>query len=155
MADIKHLLRIEASTERVYLALTTAEGIRKWWTKHADLEEFVGGTGQFRFNYEKTVVTEVTILQLQKNELVSWQVVSSFRPEQVGTTISFVLKSDKSGTFIFLTQAGFKEADETYALMTTGWAYYLVSLQQYLETGEGAPSPDVRFDRMIRPPKHP
>jgi hypothetical protein len=38
---------------------------------------------------------------------------------------------------------------------TTGWAYYLVSLQQYLETGEGAPNPDVRFDRMIRPPKHP
>ena len=30
-----------------------------------------------------------------------------------------------------------------------GWAYYLVSLQQYLEKGAGAPHPDVDFARVI------
>jgi hypothetical protein len=44
----------------------------------------------------------------------------------------------------------FKQADEVYALTTTGWGYYLVSLQQYLETGTGAPSPDIDFARVIR-----
>jgi hypothetical protein len=44
----------------------------------------------------------------------------------------------------------FKQADEVYALTTMGWGYYLVSLQQYLETGKGAPSPDIDFARVIR-----
>jgi hypothetical protein len=44
----------------------------------------------------------------------------------------------------------FKHADEDYALVTTGWTYYLISLQQYLETGKGAPHPDVDFACIIR-----
>ena len=31
-----------------------------------------------------------------------------------------------------------------------GWAYYLVSLRQYLEAGEGAPHPDIDFSRVLR-----
>ncbi len=38
---------------------------------------------------------------------------------------------------------GLKETDEGYARTTTGWGYYLVSLQQYLERGKGAPHPDI------------
>lgn len=47
-------------------------------------------------------------------------------------------------------QRGFPQADEVYALTTTGWAYFLVSLQQYLETGHGGPSPHIDFARMLR-----
>jgi hypothetical protein len=36
--------------------------------------------------------------------------------------------------------------------VNTGWAYYLVSLQQYLETGLGAPQPDIDFARIVRSP---
>lgn len=38
MPDILHLIRIHASRERVYDAVTTAEGIRSWWTRDADLD---------------------------------------------------------------------------------------------------------------------
>jgi uncharacterized protein YndB with AHSA1/START domain len=37
MPDIMHLVKINASPERVYQALTTPEGIRNWWTRDADL----------------------------------------------------------------------------------------------------------------------
>lgn len=47
---------------------------------------------------------------------------------------------------------GFSPADEGYARVNTGWAYYLVSLQQYLETGQGAPHPDIDFARIVRRP---
>ncbi len=43
---------------------------------------------------------------------------------------------------------GFKQANEEYPLSTTGWGYYLVSLQQYLETGKGSPHPDIDFARI-------
>jgi hypothetical protein len=36
-------------------------------------------------------------------------------------------------------QRGFRRADEGYARVNTGWAYYLVRLQHHLETGQGAP----------------
>ena len=41
---------------------------------------------------------------------------------------------------------GFARADEGYAQVTTGWAHFLFSLQKYVETGKGAPYPDVPLD---------
>lgn len=34
MADIKHLLKIEAKPQQIYAALTTADGIKGWWEGH-------------------------------------------------------------------------------------------------------------------------
>ncbi len=44
MPDIMHLITIRASPERVY-----DDG--NWWTRDADLDGEVGGTGEFRFSY--------------------------------------------------------------------------------------------------------
>jgi uncharacterized protein YndB with AHSA1/START domain len=146
MAVIKHLLKIEAMPELIYEALTTAAGVRNWWTNNADLDEQVGGEGIFRFLYDVLVETKVKILNLQKPVLVNWSVLESFRPEQNGTIISFELRPSGKATLLHFSQEGFVEADDTYALMNTGWAYYLVSLKQYLEKGKGQPSPHVDFN---------
>lgn len=150
MPDIMHLINIHTPPERVYQALTTAEGIRNWWTRDADLDAQIGGTGEFRFSYEGTVVTTVRVEELKPPIRVVWKTISSFRPEWSGTTITFDLRSEGSDTMLSFAHCGFEETDEIYALTTTGWGYYLVSLQQYLEMGEGAPSPDVDFARVIR-----
>jgi uncharacterized protein YndB with AHSA1/START domain len=147
MADSRHLLKIAVAPQEVYQALTTAEGIRRWWTDNADLDEQVGGKGIFRFHYDQTVETVVQIINLQEPVLVTWAVLDSFRPEQNGTIITFELRPAGKDTLLHFSQNGFA-ADETYALMNTGWAYYLVSLKQYLETGKGAPSPHVDFSIM-------
>jgi uncharacterized protein YndB with AHSA1/START domain len=62
MPDMMHLVKIHASPERVYQALTTTEGIRNWWTRDADLDSKIGGTGEFRFCYEGQRVTNFVIL---------------------------------------------------------------------------------------------
>ena len=134
----------------VFDALTTATGIRGWWTDNADLDEIVGGKGVFRFHYGNTVETIVHIVNLQEPILVAWEVLTSFRPEQNGTLITFELRPGRDGTVLNFSQTGFIEEDETYAMMSTGWAYYLVSLKQYLETGQGAPSPFIDFSIMNR-----
>jgi hypothetical protein len=49
-------------------------------------------------------------------------------------------------TVLSFAHRGFEQTNEGYALCTTGWAYYLVSLQQYLKKGKGAPRlGDKRF----------
>ncbi len=77
--------------------------------------------------------------------MVSWSVKASFRPEQVGTLITFELRPNSNDTMLHFSQDGYAAADDTFALMNTGWAYYLVSLKYYIETGKGAPSPKVDF----------
>lgn len=66
------------------------------------------------------------------------------------TLISFDLRAEGGATVLLFAHRGFKHAGEDYARVTTGWAYFLISLQQYLETGKGAPHPDVDFSRVIR-----
>lgn len=150
MADIRHLLRITASPQQLYRALTTGAGVRQWWTVNAELDERTGGHGIFKFNYGQTVETVVRILNLQQDRLVSWTVTASFRPEQVGTIITFELRPGGDGTLLHFSQDGFAATDDTFALMNTGWAYYLVSLKYYTETGKGAPSPGVDFTIMTQ-----
>ncbi len=152
MPDILHFIRIQAAQESVYSALTTAEGVRNWWTRDADLEDSVGGLGEFRFlTYGPGYVTRVEITELVPATRVAWRILSSFRTEWSGTTIDFTLREENGSTILLFAHRNFAEADERYAQVNTGWAYYLVSLQQYLETGKGAPSPDVDFTRMLRP----
>lgn len=152
MPDIMHRIRIHASAERVYQALTAAEGIRSWWTHHAVLESNVGGIGEFRF-YEGKGITTVQIDELEPAARVSWKTISANAPGGWdGTTITFDLRAEGSDTVLAFAHRGFQRADEGYALVNTGWAYYLVSLQQYLETGQGAPHPDIDFARIVRRP---
>jgi uncharacterized protein YndB with AHSA1/START domain len=147
--DILHLVRIQASPERVYDALTTPEGIRNWWTRDSDLDVRVGGEGEFRFYGGKTI-TQIRIDELRPHARVSWTVTASGAPGGwAGTTIAFELRPTGDVTVLAFRHRGFAEANDGYALVNTGWAYYLVSLQQYLELGRGAPHPDIEFGRMI------
>lgn len=131
MADIMHLITIEAPAPRVYEALTTAEGVRAWWTPDADLDSTVGGFGTFRF-HEGADVTKVQIEDLEPPLRVRWKAVESFRPEWAGTTIGFDLRADEDRTVLSFAHRGFVEADAVYALTTTGWGVYLSRLQEYL-----------------------
>jgi len=63
MHDIMHLIKIHASSERVYQAITTADGIRQWWTRDAAIEAKVGAAGEFGF-YGKRFVAKVTVEEL-------------------------------------------------------------------------------------------
>ena len=152
MPDILHLIKINVPIERVYQAIATAEGIRNWWTREADLDETVGGTGEFRFSAygANRHATSVSIEELKPPFRVAWKTISSFRPEWSGTTITFELRQEGNATVVLFAHRDFAQPDESFALFNTGWAYYLVSLRQYLETGHGAPSPDVDFARMIQ-----
>jgi uncharacterized protein YndB with AHSA1/START domain len=139
MPDIMHLIKIRVPVDRVYEALTTAEGIRNWWTRDAVLDPFVGGTGEFRFHPSQTVTT-VRIDELNAPLRIVWTTIASNAPGGWdGTTISFDLRAENNGTVLLLTHRGFAQADEGYAGVTTSWACRLVSLQLYLETGRGAP----------------
>lgn len=149
MPDILHRLTIHASPERIFDALTTAEGIRNWWTRDADIDSRIGGAGEFRF-YDGKGVTRVRIDELEPPLRVGWKTISANAPGGwEGTTITFDLITEGNDTVLSFAHRGFAEANDGYARVTTGWAYYLVSLRQYVETGKGAPHADKDFARIL------
>ena len=138
MHDIMHLIKIHASSERVYQAITTADGIRQWWTRDAAIEAKVGAAGEFEF-YGKRFVAKVTIEELNPTTRVHWKVANS---AWQGNDIEFNLKADGNDTTLLFAHRGFPHADEGYASATTRWGFYLLSLKRYLQTGKATPNPD-------------
>ena len=138
MHDIMHLIKIHASSERVYQAITTADGIRQWWTRDATIEPQVGAVGVFGFNGRR-FVAKVTVEQLNPAARVRWKVANS---AWQGNDIEFNLKADGNDTTLLFAHRGFPRADEGYASATTRWGFYLLSLKRYLQTGKGTPNPD-------------
>jgi uncharacterized protein YndB with AHSA1/START domain len=134
MPDIMHLIRFNSPPPVVYAVLTVPEGVRSWWTPDADLDAVVGGAGEFRF-YDGKKVTRIRIDELTPPRRVAWTVVASFRPEWVGTSITFELRPAGGGTEMLFAQRGYPRADEDYAVCTTGWGIYFARLQQHLEAG--------------------
>jgi uncharacterized protein YndB with AHSA1/START domain len=138
MHDIMHLIKIHASPERVYQAITTADGIRQWWTRDATIEPKVGADGEFGF-YGRRFAAKVTVEELNPLTRVWWKVTNAAWP---ASDITFDLKADGSDTILVFAHRGFPRADDAYASATMRWGFYLLSLKRYLQTGKGTPNPD-------------
>ncbi len=90
MHDIMHLIKIHASSERLYQAITTTEGIHQWWTRDASIEPKVGGAGEFGF-FGRRFVAKVIVEELNPVTRVRWKVINAAWP---GRDIEFNLKAD-------------------------------------------------------------
>ncbi|HEY7977868.1 MAG TPA: SRPBCC domain-containing protein [Rhizomicrobium sp.] len=138
MPDILHRLRIQAPPVRVFEAISTAEGLRQWWTRDAEIEARIGGSGAFGF-YNRRFQPKVKVTALTAPAHLEWEVVNDAWP---GRIIAFDLKPDGAGTVLNFAHRGFPDANEAFASANTRWGFYLVSLKSHIETGKGAPNPD-------------
>jgi len=145
MPDIRHRVAISAPLEGVYEAVATREGLSEWWTRdgvRGDPSE--GSKLQFFFDQpEPAAVMEVT--RLDPDGHVNWNCVEGAE-EWVGTRITFDLTHKDDETVVLFTHADWREPVEFMAHCSARWAYFLLSLKSYQETGKGTPFPeDLRF----------
>jgi uncharacterized protein YndB with AHSA1/START domain len=142
MADILHRVGIKASLHDLYTALTTREGIARWWTNDTNGEGNLGGVLQFRFSAGGAEIGgfDMKVLELQPATHVLWQVVDG-PAEWIGTKVSFDLKQAGDHSIVLFKHQGWKAPVEFMHHCSTKWAIYLMSLKALLETGKGAPNP--------------
>jgi uncharacterized protein YndB with AHSA1/START domain len=139
MPDIELFAKIHASPERVYRALTTADGIRSWWAREANVDSRVEGIGE-PGHFEHRILTRIRLDELQPAVRTRWKTISSASPGWEGTTITFDLRAEGSCTFLSLVHSGFIDDGATYSRTAALWARYLLSLHRYVEAGEGRPT---------------
>ena len=144
MVDILHKVGINSSPlNDAYKALTTREGLSRWWTTDTQGESEVGGVLLFRFG---SGGFDMNVLELHPARRVLWEVVDG-PAEWIGTRISFDLKQEGDWTIILFKHQGWKEPVEFMHHCSTKWAVFLLSLKALLETGKGAPWPnEIKLD---------
>jgi uncharacterized protein YndB with AHSA1/START domain len=143
MLDILHRVGIKASSQEVYKALVTRDGLAGWWTTNTQGDGKVGGVIKFRFSApdgREIGGFDVKVLEQRPAERVLWQVTEG-PAEWIGTKVSFELKQEGDYSIVLFKHAGWKEPVEFMHHCSTKWATFLISLKALVETGKGAPSP--------------
>jgi len=138
MVDICHQVGIQASLDTVFQALTTIEGLSKWWTGDTRGDASLDGVIEFWFSDH---CVEAKVIELLASKKVAWQLLTK-TGEWVGTTITFELSEKDGRTFVDFKHADWQQATPLYSHCNTKWAVFLLSLKDYLEIGRGRPYPD-------------
>jgi uncharacterized protein YndB with AHSA1/START domain len=144
MVNINHRIGIKASPEKIYEALTTDDGLKKWWTNDISGAGMVGSTIKFRFNGGGP---DFIVTKLIPNKTVCWQHSGNMPESWIDTEISFQLETQKNQTFVTFIHSNWKETTDFMAHCNTKWAVFLLSLKDSLEIGKGTPFPnDIQID---------
>jgi uncharacterized protein YndB with AHSA1/START domain len=136
MPSIKHYLVIKVQPEKVYNVITKTGGLKSWWTVEAKAEERVGGTAEFIFG--ERYYNKMKIINLRDNKIVEWECLEGDK-EWIGTTFLFELEEKDGNTILRFSHNNWKEETDFFASCNFNWGYYMNSLKQYCETGEGTP----------------
>ena len=147
--DIIHRIGIKSSLGQVYQAVSTIEGLANWWTEETVGGEKVGEKIEFTFRTETGDIKGKMVMEVQElnaEASVRWRCVDG-PSEWIGTAITFDLSQQDGQTLIIFGHRGWREAIEFTAHCSMKWAVFLLSLREYVETGEGKPSPyDLKID---------
>jgi uncharacterized protein YndB with AHSA1/START domain len=140
----------QASIEKAYLAITSEQGLKSWWS--FDCSVNLNATGiEYTFRFDGTYCV-MQVKELVLNNKVVWECLEQFhdhtnlckKNEWVGTRILFNLnKNELGGTDLYFIHEGLTQELECFNLCQKEWNYFLKeSLKTYLETGVGKPYKD-------------
>jgi len=131
--QILHSVHIHAAPSAVYDALTTAAGLRGWWTSDVAITDSV-----IRFSFAGDFNPQMKQTAL-KPQLIEWRCVGGHENWK-DNTFRFALTDRHGETLVMFLQDYARElSDEIYGNYNFNWGYYLNSLKRFCETGAGTP----------------
>jgi len=139
MADINHEIKINASPQAVYEALTTASGLRNWHTATIKPSEGKGET--YAMHPHDGPEFEWRIVKAEART-VEWQCVRG-PGHSVGTIARFELSPLEDGrTLLEFSHSGWPHTGGNFRKCNTLWGVLLFHLRKYLHTHAADPAFD-------------
>jgi len=140
--EVVHSTLVRAPIEKVYDSITTGEGLDSWFTQGASVDRRPGGKIHFRWDGERTAITEGIIED-------GGPILEAIRPSSFVfqwspdnntyyTTVELVFKEEEKGTRVTVKESGFQDTLEGRKALigcSTGWGEALTMLKYYLEHG--------------------
>ncbi|EOZ98399.1 Aha1 domain protein [Indibacter alkaliphilus LW1] len=130
MHQIEHLTKIKVSTEKVYEAITTKEGLSAIWTPKLKVEPILGHVNEFDF--DEGYITKMKVIALKESQQVTWHCIASDNEWQ-NTIINFDLRDKNNLTEIILTHRNWREITDYFRLCNYNWGMFLYRLKNYCE----------------------
>ena len=136
MADIFHNLIVNAKPEPVFRAISTPEGLNKWWTLTCSGAPQEGGEYNLGFGPGYDWRAEVSRCTPDSEfELIFTEADTDWQ----GSRLKFVLKGQEDKTEVFFKHEGWPEDNEHYRISCFCWAMYLRLMKRFVEFGEVVP----------------
>lgn len=149
--EIWHEIMINASPEEIYEAVTDPRKLAHWWTTDVRGESAVGNKLEFWFSGFQAAVMEVATLK--PGDLVQWHVVDGGARDWLGTNVEFKIFRKEMETFVHFRHSKWREDANAFPHCSLGWAIFLISLKEFVETGKGRPHPYDMPINLWAPPK--
>jgi uncharacterized protein YndB with AHSA1/START domain len=144
--DLVQKMKIKATPDQVFSALTEEHELLKWWPTQVEVDLREGGG--FRRNFEPYVdcLEKGQFLRIIPNQLLKYSAESTDFPN-VSREITIEFKPSGEHTQVLVTEAGWKRGrlwEKMYRTGEAGWKQILHDLKTYCETGN-----DPRIGRKI------
>jgi uncharacterized protein YndB with AHSA1/START domain len=131
MGEIRHLIPIDAPPAKVYAAIATQSGLRSWWTADSVTDDRVGGKAEFGFE-RRAAIYRMTIMTLDPDRRAIWSCRGD-NPEWIGTTLTWSVEPEGSGSRLRFTQSGWKEMTDMVALCNSTWGELMYRIKNHVE----------------------
>ncbi len=134
---IIHKVLIHADRKKVFDAMTTAEGLDKWFTKGSSVDRKSGGTLIFRWkdwgvdNYTGEAICPIIDIKIPERFVFQWW-------EDHYTTVEMFFEEVEDGTVVRLKEYGYEDSEEGHRRLiecAVGWGEALTLLKFYVEHG--------------------
>jgi uncharacterized protein YndB with AHSA1/START domain len=128
-------LTIHAEADRVFDAIATPGGLRRWWTTIVTGSAVPGGTVRFGFaGLDEQIVMHVDAAR--PLSAVAWSRMAHARDDEwTGSTMRFGL----ADRWPQACELNFCHTGIDRELVADGWEHFLASLAAYAEHGTGSP----------------
>ncbi len=137
MKTIHHVVDVHAAPSEVYAALTTQDGLSKWWTTKVDTSGALGSVIDFTFVGPFNPDMEIT--RLDQDARVEWRCVGGHEPWKDNTFVFEIEPGDEHTRLRFWQHYAVELDDDSYGVYNFNWAYYLESLRLLVVEGQGKP----------------
>jgi len=138
MPNITHTISTPADIGTVMEAITSLDGLQKWWTTDTQGDPKTGGLIEFRFNGSGP---DMSVEKVTPAEVI-WKCVSG-PDDWLDTTIEFHAQQNEPGkTDIYFTHRGWAVENPFHYHCSMKWAVFMLSLKEYLDLGKGRPFPN-------------
>ena len=135
---IERVLDLAHPPEKVWAALTTAEGLGTWFGNEATIDLRPGGVARLSWNSGDTA--ELTLERVEEPTVFAytWRISGLPADDPRRTYVEFTLEPTGTGTRLTVVESGFAQLpqeahDQAFGGNTTGWANELGELAEYLD----------------------
>ncbi|WP_433005054.1 SRPBCC domain-containing protein [Kribbella sp. CA-294648] len=136
---IERVVVLRHPVERVWAALTTAEGLSRWFGSVAEVELRPGGRAFFRWDeLDDESVATVVMVDPPHRFSFRWGMYGVPADDAPQTLVEFTLEPVPEGTRLRLVESGFAQAADDVAeaahkANSLGWTVELADLENYLD----------------------